>query len=224
MTRAKAKTAELPPGVTESAVQAVTLADLKPYPNNTRTHSPEQLEALRGSLREFGWVKPVMILPDMTIIAGHGIVEAAKLEGWTTGKAVIVEGLSDAQVQAYVIADNKLALNSGWDPELLRVQLTELDAKGFSSDFLGFSDDDVSRILDDADTVSMNRTASGAKGGGAGKGEASDHETFTTPMSDLQLGVLRMALKQSKTLYGVKTTGDALIAIVNKWTETLDHE
>ena len=96
-------------------MQLVALDKLVPYANNARTHSPEQIGKLRSSLREFGFINPVIIDRDFGIIAGHGRVLAAREEGITEVPCVFVDHLTEAQKKAYIIADNRMALDAGWD-------------------------------------------------------------------------------------------------------------
>lgn len=117
---------------------SVAIADLMPYAGNARTHSPEQIQLLRRSLREFGFVAPVLIDFDNNIIAGHGRVEAAKAEGMTEVPCVLVSNLSDAQRRAYILADNRLAELSGWDSDRLRLEMEELAALSFDTALIGF--------------------------------------------------------------------------------------
>ena len=97
----------------------VPIGELVPYARNARTHSESQIAQIRASLREFGFVNPVIIDSDRNIIAGHGRVLAAKAEGMTEVPCVLVEHLTDAQRRAYILADNRLAEQSGWDTEML---------------------------------------------------------------------------------------------------------
>ena len=116
----------------------VPIAELVPYAGNARTHSPEQIGLLRRSLREFGFVAPVLIDFDNNIIAGHGRVEAARAEGMTEVPCVLVSNLSDAQRRAYILADNRLAELSGWDGERLRLEMEQLAALQFDTALIGF--------------------------------------------------------------------------------------
>lgn len=122
---------------------------LIPYLNNSRTHSDEQVTQVASSIREFGFTNPVLIDGQNGIIAGHGRVMAAKKLGLEEVPCIVLEGLTDAQKKAYVIADNKLALNSGWDLDLLKVELEGLNELGFDLDLLGFSDDELNDLLAD---------------------------------------------------------------------------
>src|SRR5689334_7746781 len=102
------------------------IASLRPRARNPRTHSKKQIGQIANSIRQFGFIRPVLIGSNDEIIAGHGSVEAAKLAGMTEVPTVRVDHLSEEQIRAYVIADNKLAENSGWDHELLRLELLEI--------------------------------------------------------------------------------------------------
>ena len=125
--------------------------DLKADPRNARTHSPEQIAQLRASIREFGFTNPVLLRPDGMIGAGHGRVEAAKAEGLAEIPTVTITGLTDDQWRAYVLADNKLALNAGWDEDLLRAELAALAEVEVDLSSLGFDEGELGRLLDQAD-------------------------------------------------------------------------
>ena len=122
-----------------SDMRLVSIDKLVPYQNNARTHSPEQIKKLQSSLREFGFVNPVLIDKDYGIIAGHGRVEAAKAEGLKEVPCVFVDYLTTAQKKAYILADNRLALDAGWDEDLLKLEIEELEELNFDLDFTGFS-------------------------------------------------------------------------------------
>ncbi|WP_418968461.1 site-specific DNA-methyltransferase [Alloscardovia omnicolens] len=134
--------------------ELVAIDKLIPYARNARTHSPEQIRQLRSSLREFGFVSPAVIDTNYTILVGHGRVAAAREEGYTSVPCVFAENLTDAQKRAYILADNRLALNAGWDEELLTVEIADLDADAFDLSLLGFDDDEILSLLDvSEDTV-----------------------------------------------------------------------
>lgn len=113
---------------------------LVPYANNARTHSPEQILRLRSSLREFGFVNPILVDKNLTVIAGHGRLAAAKAEGLEKIPCVFVEHLTDAQKRAYILADNRLAELAGWDEELLKIELDALKEMDFDIALTGFED------------------------------------------------------------------------------------
>lgn len=132
---------------TTTEMQLVALDKLIPYVNNARTHSPEQIGKLRSSLREFGFINPVIIDRDFGIIAGHGRVLAAREEGITEVPCVFVDHLTEAQKKAYIIADNRMALDAGWDEELLRVEIEALQAEAFDISLTGFGDDEIADLF-----------------------------------------------------------------------------
>ena len=133
---------------TTTEMQLVPLSKLVPYINNARTHSPEQVTKLRSSLREFGFVNPVIIDRDYGIIAGHGRVMAAKEEGIEEVPCVFVEYLTEAQKKAYIIADNRFAQDAGWDEELLRIEIEALQGMDFDVGLTGFNDDEIADLFD----------------------------------------------------------------------------
>ena len=121
--------------------------DLLPYARNSRTHSDEQVAQIAASVREFGWTNPVLIDGENGIIAGHGRVLAARKLGMDEVPCIELAGLTDAQRRAYIIADNKLALNAGWDEEMLRLEMSELGDLGFDLALTGFSDEDMDALF-----------------------------------------------------------------------------
>jgi DNA modification methylase len=133
--------------------EKVNIDKLVPYARNARTHSKEQILQLRASLREFGFVNPVIVDKDLNIIAGHGRILAAKEEGVKEVPCVFAEHLSEAQKRAYIIADNRLALNAGWDAEMLSVEISDLQSVDFDISLLGFDDAELNKLLGDIDDV-----------------------------------------------------------------------
>lgn len=126
-----------------------SVASLVPYARNARTHSADQVDQIAASIREWGWTTPVLVDEAGGLIAGHGRVLAAKKLGLKDIPVMLAEGWSEAQKRAYVLADNKLALNAGWDNELLRVELEGLKELNFDIDLTGFSSDELALILSD---------------------------------------------------------------------------
>ena len=127
--------------------ETVSIDQLVPYARNPRTHSKEQISQLRASLREFGFIAPVIVDKDLNVIAGHGRIIAAREEGLSEIPCVFVEHMSEAQKRAYVIADNRLALNAGWDEELLALELSDLEGLGFDFEITGFDTDEIERLF-----------------------------------------------------------------------------
>jgi len=134
-------------------IEQVKLDALIPYARNSRTHSDAQVAQIAASIKEFGFTNPVLIDETGSIIAGHGRVMAARKLAITDVPSIRLTHLTDAQKKAYVIADNKLALNAGWDDEMLAVELTDLKDMGFDLDLTGFSTDEIAALLDGANEV-----------------------------------------------------------------------
>lgn len=129
-------------------IEQIQLETLIPYINNSRTHSDEQVAQIAASIKEFGFNNPILVDKDNSIIAGHGRLQAARKLGLTEVPCVRLEHLTETQRKAYVIADNRLALNAGWDNELLTIELNELLADGFALEILGFDSDELKTLLD----------------------------------------------------------------------------
>jgi len=124
----------------------VKLDDLIPYARNARTHSPEQVAQIAASIREFGFTNPVLLREDNTILAGHGRVLAARKLGLVEAPCIYLSHLTEQQARAYVIADNKLALNAGWDDALLDIELADLIAAGFDVALTGFDVEEIDAL------------------------------------------------------------------------------
>lgn len=139
------------------SIEYKSTGELVPYINNSRTHSEQQVQQVAASIKEFGFTNPILIDHDGGIIAGHGRLQAAQLLSLDEVPTITLEGLTEAQRKAYVIADNKLALNAGWNDELLKVEIEALTESDFNLDILGwdvlpdFVDDIDYSILDDED-------------------------------------------------------------------------
>jgi DNA modification methylase len=132
-------------------VEYKKISDLIPYVNNTRTHSDTQVLQIASSIKEFGFTNPILIDEEGGVIAGHGRIMGAKKLGLDEAPTITLKGLTEAQRKAYIIADNKLALNSGWDEELLKVELQALDEIDFDLSVIGFDEDELSSYLDDTE-------------------------------------------------------------------------
>jgi ParB-like chromosome segregation protein Spo0J len=146
---AKAKTVKAAKSPTRQ-IEMRDIAALIPYARNSRTHSPEQLAQIAASIKEWGFTSPVLIDESNTILAGHGRTMAAKKLGLKEVPVIVARGWTDAQKRAYVIADNKLALNAGWDSEMLAVELQDLTAGGdFDVLLTGFEGDELAALLGD---------------------------------------------------------------------------
>jgi hypothetical protein len=123
-------------------------SSLIPYVNNSRTHSDEQINQVASSIKEFGFTNPVLIDEQGGVIAGHGRILAAKKLGLEQVPCIELNGLTDAQKKAYVIADNQLALNSGWDLDMLKLEIDSLNELEFDVDLLGFDDDFLNGLME----------------------------------------------------------------------------
>ena len=140
--------------ITTTQMQLVDINKLIPYVNNARTHSPEQITKLRSSLREFGFINPVLIDREFNVLAGHGRIAAAKEEGINEVPCVFVEHLSEAQKKAYILADNRMSLDAGWDDELLKVEMASLQEMGFDVGMTGFDESELADLFADDNNTS----------------------------------------------------------------------
>lgn len=132
---------------TTTEMQLISIDKLVPYVNNARTHSAEQIIKLRSSLREFGFVNPIIIDRDFNVIAGHGRLMAAKEEGINEVPCVFVDFLTDAQKKAYILADNRMAMDAGWDEELLKIEMEELQNLGYDLGYTGFDEKELADLF-----------------------------------------------------------------------------
>lgn len=148
-----------------TSIKKVKVSDLIPYANNSRTHSDEQVLQIASSIKEFGFLNPVIIDADNGIIAGHGRAMAAKKLGIDELPCIDASHLTEAQKKAYIIADNKLALNAGWDDEILRIEFDALKELDFDLELTGFSLDEIDGLeIDTIEDESATETEAGGKG------------------------------------------------------------
>ena len=138
---------------TTTDMRLVPIDRLVPYVNNARTHSADQIMKLRSSLREFGFINPVIIDRDYGVIAGHGRLMAAKEEGFTEVPCVLVDHLTEAQKKAYILADNRYAQDAGWDEELLRLEIEALEGMDFDVSLTGFDDQEIADLFADGEST-----------------------------------------------------------------------
>ncbi len=149
---------------TEHQIEEIKVDDLIPYATNSRTHSAEQVAQIAASMVEFGWTNPVLIDAHGTIVAGHGRVMAARKLGIEMIPCIRLGHLTSSQVRAYVIADNKLALNAGWDEKMLAAELATLKENGFEMDLVGFSDDEITDLIGSLNAEDDNAYSTKIKG------------------------------------------------------------
>ena len=129
------------------SVETWSIEKLIPYARNSRTHSDQQVAQIAASIKEWGFTSAILIDPQGGVIAGHGRLMAARKLGMKEVPVMIADGWTDAQKRAFVIADNKLAMNAGWDDELLALELAELKGLGFGMDLIGFSKDEIAALM-----------------------------------------------------------------------------
>jgi DNA modification methylase len=140
------------------AVQIWPVDRLLPYARNSRTHSDEQVAQVAASIVEFGWTSPILVGGDNIIVAGHARLLAARKLGIAEVPVIVLDHLNETQRRALVLADNKLALNAGWDEEMLRVELTALKDDNFNLDIVGFTDEELDVLLVDPEQTSSGLT------------------------------------------------------------------
>ena len=128
-------------------IEYVPLHKLTPYVNNARTHSPEQVDQIAASIKEFGFVNPILVDERDVIVAGHGRLMAARKLGMDIIPVIYLRHLNETQRRALIIADNRIALNAGWDEELLKLELEALQLEDFNLDLLGFDDTEIDDLL-----------------------------------------------------------------------------
>jgi ParB-like chromosome segregation protein Spo0J len=192
------------------------LDDLIPYARNSRTHSDEQVAQIAASIREFGFTNPILIDEQGGIIAGHGRVLAARKLKIEEIPTITLAGLTEAQKRAYVIADNKLALNAGWDMDMLRAEIEELQGVDFDLSLLGFGDEELSKITEsiEADMPDLD----------SGDREPFQQKTFI--LHDEQAAVVDDAITAARTSpladtgINENSNGNALALICAEWLKT----
>ena len=136
-------------------IETRLVADIIPYAANSRTHSDAQIAQIAASIKEFGWTNPILVSGDDSIIAGHGRLMAARKLGMDEVPAIVLDHLSKAQQRALVIADNQLALNAGWDMDMLKAEIEDLNLENFNLEILGFDEDFLDGLLETAPSGGM---------------------------------------------------------------------
>ncbi len=164
-------------------------ADLIPYARNARTHSTAQVEEIAASIREFGFTNPILIDEDDGIVAGHGRVLAAATMLMEQVPTITLTGLTDAQRRAYVLADNKLALNAGWDQELLSLEVSELADMHFETGLLGWPETEMDVMTGNVPTTGFPAL---------GDGEAPTHGEMNFILHQSQVDTVKAAVHHAK--------------------------
>jgi|TARA_R110000796_G_scaffold75082_4_gene168566 ParB-like chromosome segregation protein Spo0J len=199
-----------------SKIEYVSIDTLIPYARNARTHSDVQVAQIAASITEFGWTNPILVDGAKGVIAGHGRLLAARKLRHDEVPVIELSHLTDTQKRAYIIADNKLSLNAGWDDEVLSVELEQLDGAGFDLTLTGFGDDDLSDLGLNVDETGMPILNDGDR-------EPFQQKTFT--LHDEQVSVIDDAVILAKTNPLVdtgindNTNGNALALICKEWLE-----
>jgi ParB-like chromosome segregation protein Spo0J len=139
-----------------SKIDEIDTNKIIPYANNSRTHTVDQINKIRSSIREYGFISPVLVDEKLNLIAGHGRLEASKLEGMDKIPCVILTGLTDAQRKAYVIADNRMALDAGWDYDALRAEIEQLQEMDFPVDLTGFEINEIESMLSIPESIDLD--------------------------------------------------------------------
>lgn len=193
-------------------IEYLNIRDLIPYVNNSRTHSENQVNQIVASIKEFGFCNPILIDEDDGIIAGHGRLLAAQKLNLETVPTVRLIGLTKAQRKAYIIADNQLALNAGWDLDMLRVEVEQLSELDFNLSLIGFENDVLDKLLDIE--AEMPVLPDGEK-------DPFQRKTFT--LHDEQAQVVDDAILKAKTSPLIDTglnensNGNAIAYICEQW-------
>lgn len=175
----------------EKSIEMRDAATLNPYERNPRTHPESQIEQLKNSIRQWGWTVPILIDEDDTVLAGHGRLHAATEMMIEQVPCVVATGWSEDQKRAYVIADNQIALNAGWDMDVLEDEIRALDGDSFSVDMLGFDEFELSKMLAEVDEIELPALADGEK-------EPFQQMTFT--LHDEQVEQVKAAIDAAKAM------------------------
>jgi ParB-like chromosome segregation protein Spo0J len=201
-------------GQAANTIENVLTATLIPYARNARTHSDSQVAQIAGSIQEFGFNNPVLIDAENGIIAGHGRVMAANLLKLERVPCIRLAHLSDAQKRAFILADNRIALNSGWDTEMLANELSDLHADEIDLGLMGFDADELAKLIGfDADEIEPPELASGDR-------EPFQQMTFT--LHDEQAETIKAAIDKAKAAGGFSgpnenSNGNALARIAEAY-------
>jgi ParB family transcriptional regulator, chromosome partitioning protein len=198
-------------------IEYVLATDLVPYENNSRTHSQQQVDQIKRSMTEFGFTNPILIDERNGIIAGHGRLQAAQELGIKLVPTITLKGLTEVQRKAYVIADNQLALNAGWDLDALRFEIESLNDEDFDLSLIGFDSDELGKLLDINANLPILPT-----------GEKDPFQQKAFMLHDEQVAIVDDALliartsPMSDTGINDNSNGNALALICSEWLAARD--
>tara|TARA_R110000868_G_scaffold28621_1_gene107137 strand:+ start:658 stop:1287 length:630 start_codon:yes stop_codon:yes gene_type:complete len=197
-----------------------TVDSLIPYINNSRIHTEEQIGQIAGSIKEFGWTNPILLDGENGILAGHGRLRAAIKLSMDKVPCINLAHLSETQKKAYVIADNKIALNSNWDAQILALELDSLRNADMDLSLLGFSEADLSRINDDQDLAMLNDMGKQAEDEVVEDLEKPNIEmsAFSVMLEHEQRESVFRAIRKAKDEHELETSGQALWIICKEYT------
>lgn len=194
-------------------IESIALSALRPYARNSRTHSQAQIKKIAAALREFGFLNPIVIDADNTILAGHARLEAAKIEGMTAVPCIRASHLSEAQRRAFVIADNRLAEDSGWDADLLREEMAFLSSDSFDMSVLGFEAAQLDAYMGalDEQPFTVPEGHASAPGAPTATKTQNGYAAFTVvfPVEDRK--ALTAAIKEHQTKHRLPDVASALL-------------
>ena len=173
--------------------KSILTTELIPYARNSRTHSDSQVSKIASSIKEFGFLNPVLIDLDNGIIAGHGRVMAAQKLGLKEVPVLQIGHLSESQKRAYIIADNRLALDAGWDEDMLKLEFNDLANEGFNLDLTGFDLDEISVIFDESKGVQIDNEIN----------EIEDHVFVVKYPLEKKIEVMNLLAESIKNIVGV---------------------
>jgi ParB-like chromosome segregation protein Spo0J len=207
--------------MTKLKIEYRSTKDLIPYVNNSRTHDENQVLQIASSIKEFGFTNPILVDGDKGVIAGHGRLQAAKLLNIDSVPVIELQHLTPAQKKAYVIADNKLALNAGWDIELLHLEMDGLREFNYDLSLTGFSEDDLTRLSNDVDLIRMRDMADHSDGSSTSDGESGRHKEELFPFSVMidhdQRETIFQALRKAKQDHDLENSSQAIWAICKEY-------
>jgi len=196
------------------------VSELIPYARNSRTHSDEQVSKIAASIKEFGFLSPVITDGNNGIVAGHGRVMAAQRIGMESVPTVEASHLTDAQKRAYILADNRLALDAGWDDEMLRVEFADLEADGFDLELTGFSLDEIEALGFEDDALDEMPSLP--------EGDREPFQQITFTLHDEQVEQVKAAMEAAKALGpfdspNENSNGNAIARVCEAFLTDHDH-